>query len=52
MKSGFKKFILTGEFLFNKQVAIFLWFGLSVATIIQNLLDAEHRLNIYKIFYM
>jgi hypothetical protein len=50
MKSGFKKFILTGEFLFNKQVAIFLWFGLSVATIIQNLLDAEHRLNIYKIF--
>ena len=50
MKSGFKKFILTGEFLFNKQVAIFLWFGLSIATIIQNLLDVEHRLNIYKIF--
>lgn len=50
MKAGFKKIILTGAFLFNKQVAICLWFGLSIATIIQNLLDVEHRLNIYKIF--
>lgn len=45
-----KSFFLTGKFLFDKKLAIFLWFGLSAITIIQNLLDVEHRINIYKIF--
>ncbi len=45
-----KDFIFSGKFLYDKRVAIFLWFGLSIATIIQNLLDIEHKTNIYKIF--
>lgn len=45
-----KSFFLTGKFLFDKKLATFLWFGLSIVTIIQNLLDIEHRINIYKIF--
>lgn len=45
-----KRFFLSGEFLFNKKLSTFLWFGLSIATIIQNLLDIEHKTNIYKIF--
>lgn len=45
-----KSFFLTGKFLFDKKLATFLWFGLSIITIIQNLLDVEHRINIYKIF--
>jgi hypothetical protein len=45
-----KDFIFSGKFLYDKKVSIFLWFGLSIATIIQNLLDIEHKTNIYKIF--
>ena len=45
-----KNSFLTGEFLLNKKISIFLWFGLSIATIIQNLLDLEHKSNIYRIF--
>lgn len=45
-----KSFFLTGKFLFDKKLATFLWFGLSIITIIQNLLDIEHKINIYKIF--
>lgn len=50
MNSSFKKFMLTGQFLFNKKLAIFLWFGLSIVTIIQNLFKLEKNLNNYKIF--
>ncbi|MFY7965916.1 MAG: glycosyltransferase family 87 protein [Chitinophagaceae bacterium] len=45
-----KHFFLSGKFLFDKKLANILWFGLSITTIIQNLLDIEHRINIYKIF--
>jgi hypothetical protein len=45
-----KQFFLSGKFLFDKKLANILWFGLSIITIIQNLLDIEHRINIYKIF--
>ena len=45
-----KYFIFSGKFLYDKKVSFFLWFGLSMATIIQNLLDIEHKTNIYKIF--
>ncbi len=48
--SNSKNFIFSGKFLYDKKVAVFLWFGLSIATIIQNLLDIEHKTNIYKIF--
>ncbi|MBS4042256.1 MAG: DUF2029 domain-containing protein [Chitinophagaceae bacterium] len=43
-------FIFSGKFLYDKKVSIFLWFGLSITTIIQNILDIEHKTNIYKIF--
>ncbi len=45
-----KAFLLSGKFLFDKKLANILWFGLSIITILQNLLDIEHRINIYKIF--
>jgi hypothetical protein len=45
-----KQFFLSGNFLFDRKLANILWFGLSVATIIQNLFDIEHKINIYKIF--
>jgi hypothetical protein len=45
-----KEFLLSGKFLFDKKLANILWFGLSIITILQNLLDIEHRINIYKIF--
>ena len=47
---NFKAFFLSGKFLFNTTLANYLWFGLSTLTIVQNLMDVEHRLNIYKIF--
>jgi len=34
----FEKYFLSGVFLFNKRVAVFLWFGLSSLTVIQSIL--------------
>ena len=45
-----KAFLLSGKFLFDKKLANILWFGLSILTIIQNLSDIKHRINIYTIF--
>ena len=46
--SRFKNFFASGNFLFNKWFGATLWFGLSIFTIVQNLIN--HSLNNFIIF--